>query len=42
MKGTRGNKRIEDFRVVQQLGEGGYGVVYLVQNRQTEELFALK
>ena len=30
------------YKVVQQLGEGGYGAVYLCQNRTTKQLLAVK
>ena len=32
----------EDFQVVEKLGKGGFGAVYLVQHQRSKKYFAMK
>jgi cell cycle protein kinase DBF2 len=34
--------RLSNFQILKQIGQGGYGQVFLVENRETNELCALK
>mgnify|MGYP001013430673 CR=1 FL=1 len=34
--------RLWDYRILEKIGQGEYGVVYKVRHKQTDEVYALK
>lgn len=38
----RNFKRMDEFRIIKELGKGGYSIVYLVEHNKTGEKYALK
>lgn len=39
---TTDQNRLWDYRIIEKIGQGEYGIVYKVKHKQTDQVFALK